>query len=1118
MNFKYIFTFFMSLWMVSQVVAQDGRTFETKVADALNVLPANDQNTLTNTIQELINLGPDVIDELVRLYGDQDADNIKMDYALSGIGKYLSSASSSVQTQFAQRFMANIQDNPSSEVGEVLLEELALFLPDDQVGLLQPLMGERSQLMRVLDILEMRPGQKSGAMIWSAMSISDNRARFKIYKILSDPRFGHQNQVLNPGQANSVSEFGQLILDGMAASGDPKYREYFESVLTSDPDPIMVDAIMKYGQSLFDKGHGNEAVVYFQQVYKQDKSDLKALAVRELGRLAPDQALDQLSSAFESGDTTVATSASQALAHMEARHYQSLIGSIEKAPGLAKANAIRILSRKGWAGVEPLIRQGITSLDSLVVAQSLIGLAEIKGKDAQQELIDRLQTMESPYIQQAGIIALGMATDKNNIGKVASIISEVNDDLKKSIISLVADRGNNSYFDQIFELANNTQGDLQKVAINALSKLGQDQHIPRVLELLKSVSSEQVAVTQATLNKMMETSQSRNWEPVLQQAIEGPQNGRYLPLIGHLSGDKSRDMAQKILESGVDSTINQLLSSAGDWAEASMVDLVVPLIDNAATTEKAFEAAMGMIDRSPWPAERKILSLQKVYELTNYPSSKTTVIEKLGKYRNFYSLLTVGDYMKKSAGSVQNAAALAIMNIVMPGPQNNDGMTDSLAISYLRRAQEIVKGPDSEYFKENINTYINSIPGDAPRGYVSMFDGESLKGWHGFVANPLQLQRMSETEIQEKLQASNQRMRNHWWVEDGMIRFKGDGQNLVSDKDYGNFEMVVDWRIGDKGDSGIYLRGTPQVQIWDISRVDVGAEVGSGGLYNNQKHPSKPLKVADMPIGEWNHMKIVMMGEKVSVWLNGDLVVDNVVLENYWDRSVPIFPTGPIELQAHGTDIAFRNIYIKEIPSSEDLLTEEEKHEGFVPLFNGYNLDGWRGNKTQYRAENGMIVVDPEASGRSGNLYTEKEYADFNFRFEFLLTPGANNGLGVRAPLEGDAAYGGVELQILDNTASIYANLKPYQYHGSLYGVAPAKRGFLKPVGEWNSQEVIVKGSRFKVILNGTTILDVDAKEAMKNGAMDGREHPGLKNTKGHIGFLGHGSEVKFRNIRIKEL
>ncbi|MEX0884191.1 MAG: DUF1080 domain-containing protein, partial [Cyclobacteriaceae bacterium] len=136
----------------------------------------------------------------------------------------------------------------------------------------------------------------------------------------------------------------------------------------------------------------------------------------------------------------------------------------------------------------------------------------------------------------------------------------------------------------------------------------------------------------------------------------------------------------------------------------------------------------------------------------------------------------------------------------------------------------------------------------------------------------------------------------------------------------------------------------------------------------------------------------------------------------------------------------------------------------------------------------------------------------------FKLTPGANNGLGIRAPLTGDAAYAGMELQIIDNTAEIYSQLKDYQYHGSLYGVAPAKKGHQKPVGEWNYQEVIVKGDQVKVILNGTTILDVNFADARENGTLDGRDHPGLSKDKGHIGFLGHGDIVYFRNIRVKEL
>ena len=191
---------------------------------------------------------------------------------------------------------------------------------------------------------------------------------------------------------------------------------------------------------------------------------------------------------------------------------------------------------------------------------------------------------------------------------------------------------------------------------------------------------------------------------------------------------------------------------------------------------------------------------------------------------------------------------------------------------------------------------------------------------------------------------------------------------------------------------------------------------------------------------------------------------------------------------------------------------------GFKELFNGNNLDGWVGNKDSYKAINGMIVVDPNVGGSGGNLFTVDQYSDFVLRFEFQLTPGGNNGLGIHAPLEGDAAYVGKELQILDNTAEKYANLQPYQYHGSVYGIIPAKRGFLNQVGEWNKQEVIVKGSKIKIILNGTAIVDGDFVEASKNGTMDNKQHPGLERTRGHIGFLGHGDVVRFRNIRLKDL
>jgi hypothetical protein len=210
--------------------------------------------------------------------------------------------------------------------------------------------------------------------------------------------------------------------------------------------------------------------------------------------------------------------------------------------------------------------------------------------------------------------------------------------------------------------------------------------------------------------------------------------------------------------------------------------------------------------------------------------------------------------------------------------------------------------------------------------------------------------------------------------------------------------------------------------------------------------------------------------------------------------------------------------FILSCSSGNETQTKETAEPTFVSLFNGENLDGWVGNKDAYVVVDGTITIDSTQKQSSGNLYSEDEYSDFHLKFEFQLTPGANNGLGIHAPLEGDAAYVGKEIQILDNTAEKYKDLQIYQYHGSVYGVIPAKRGFLKPVGEWNKEVVIVKGDKIQVILNGETILDGDFKEASKDGTLDHKEHPGLDRNTGHIGFLGHGDVLSFRNIEIMDL
>ena len=411
-----------------------------------------------------------------------------------------------------------------------------------------------------------------------------------------------------------------------------------------------------------------------------------------------------------------------------------------------------------------------------------------------------------------------------------------------------------------------------------------------------------------------------------------------------------------------------------------------------------------------------------------------------------------------------------------------------------------------------------------PPGFVALFDGKSLTGWHGMPHfDPRKLAAMSDEERANKLAEWTKDAHKHWRVENGELINDGQGAYLATDKEYGDIELRIDYKTVAKADSGVYLRGTPQVQIWDTTKEggkwDRGADKGSGGLFNNGKGaPGRdPRVLADRSFGEWNRLHITQVGARTTVDLNGKRVVDHATMENFWDRAQPLFARGPIQLQTHGGEIRWCNLYIREIPATEaHKLLSSGGAEGFMPLFDGKSLDGWAGARENYEVIDGTIRCKPK---KGGVLYFDKEFSDFVARVEFRLPPGGNNGLAIRYPGAGpgDPAYVGMcELQVLDDSAEKYAKLDPRQYHGSVYGIVPAKRGFLRPVGEWNFQEVTVKGSQVKVELNGTVIVDADVSKI--DDYMANSPHPGKDRTSGYFGFAGHGDPVEFRAVSIKPL
>ncbi len=287
-----------------------------------------------------------------------------------------------------------------------------------------------------------------------------------------------------------------------------------------------------------------------------------------------------------------------------------------------------------------------------------------------------------------------------------------------------------------------------------------------------------------------------------------------------------------------------------------------------------------------------------------------------------------------------------------------------------------------------------------PIGFTALFNGRDLVGWRGGdTFDYRKLMAMPEAErgkMVEKWTASMHEVnpktgKPHWYVENGELVNDGFGAYASTDQPLGDFEFFVDYKTVAKADSGIYLRGVPQVQIWDHTEADpqgLGRAKGSGGLWNNSPgRPGKdPAVLADKAFGEWNKFRVLMVGSRVSVWLNDKEVVDHAILENYYDRKTPVPAMGPIRLQTHGGEIRWRNIYLRTIPGDEanGILARKGEDPGFKSIFNGKDFTGWDGPLDNYEIVDGAVRCKAH---KGGTIYTKEQYADYVVRFEFKLPP-----------------------------------------------------------------------------------------------------------------------------------
>ena len=852
---------------------------------------------------------------------------------------------------------------------------------------------------------------------------------------------------------------------------------------------------------------------------------------------APDKALKTLEKALKDNDKEYRNAALRfASDYANSEMYTKLVKRLPKMKPFVKTDILN------WLGYEALQSPEKNSL----IKNIQVSL-DVPGK---QVLLEQLQSTD-PEVKTAAAWALQRIGDTSVISNLAGLLrsdkaeevalgqqtlaafsGNITDAVTRAIaqgsnagkiagLQLLAGRKANLGLGTVIQQTKSDNAEVRKAAYTALKSVVEAQNFTNMCGMLEEADAAYVPDMQQAVIATIATLPAAEQVQTVTQRMNQSAGKSYLyyTVLATTGDAKALETIKNNLNAANAIVRDAAFDALLQWKDQRACEELLRICGTASGDQfqKALQRYVTLASDEALTGENRLILLREAMQVAKTDDQRNNILKQIEKTGTFQALMLAGKYLDNRA--LQQAAASAVMNIAIGHPEYNGTNVRSL----LEKTAQVLNNSDADYQRQNIRKFLEDNP--AETGFVSLFNGKDLTGWKGLVQDPIKRSKMTAAQLQREQQKADATMRQNWTVEDGCIAYIGSGyDNLCTEKQYGDFEMYIDWMLdpaGPEADAGIYLRGAPQVQIWDTARVNVGAQVGSGGLYNNKVHQDKPLKVADNKLGQWNSFYIKMVGDRVTVRLNGELVVDNVIMENYWDRSQPIFPIEQLELQAHGSKCYFRDIYVKELKRQEPFkLSAQEQKEGFKVLFDGTNMYEWTGNLVDYTLKDGCIEVNPETSF-GGNLYTMKEYGNFIFRFDFQLSPGGNNGVGIRTPMEGDAAYVGMEIQILDCEHEIYKDITPLQHHGSVYGIIPAMadhHSAFRPAGEWNSEEIMADGDHIRVTVNGQVILDGNIREATVNGTADHKEHPGLFNKTGHIGFLGHGSPLKFRNIRIKEL
>ena len=1093
-------------------VAQDARqrTTATIVADALDQLPAARQKTYDSVVKDLASTGAEGINQLAGMLVPADkGKNATLEYALYAVVSYVTAPEKDAERAEVRKGLKEAIDKCTDNANKAFLmnmlqrcataEDAPFFvkyakdnyLADWAINGLGMIEGMDDALLELIkndgacrEKLAYAAGDKklvaAEPILIGWLKDADAKTKKAVYHALGIIGTAKSLPVL--GAAAKADKY-DWVPETDATSA---YLRLIKNLTAKNDKAAIVaaKALLKPANKAFVRGAGLEAVV------AAEGAKAKTLVLAALADNNRDYRVNALRLSENFADDA---------------WYAAVAKTLKvKGDKQVKADILNWFGTKKVASQIDAIVANMNSENTEIAEAAIAAASKIGGETALNALVAQLNGKNAKAATAALLSFNGKVNDQ--------VIAALDADKATQIAALgiASTRSMEAAADKVFAMLNSSDAETSAAAYKALAGVVEPKDFGRLCDLIEK--GKNTADIQAAMkNALLSLPADKQMATVTPAVNKSANASLYYPVLAQVGNS---DAIAEIMKGYNGNYKKEAFASLLTVDNEEMIDVLYNIaVNDKANAQAALARYTNLVSKSASTPVRKYQLYRKALEIATDGKVQANLLKLLGGTNTYQAFLLASQYLDNKATAEE--AAQAVRNIASKNTGNFGGEPVRKA---LEKAVEVFKGigdADAGYAIDDIKTILQKLPEAA---YAPVFGNET---WSVVALNPIEKASMKAKKIKKAEAAAAQTAAQVWKAtETGMAYAGGAAATMGSGKNYENFELMFEWK--GEGKAGLGVRSIPQ--------IDLGGDK-SGALSGNVEGKNAPAKVADNAAGEWNTVYVKVLNDRVTVNVNGVETASNVILENVYDRNNPAFVEGQLMLIGEGAPIEFREMYMRELPSTPRFeLSEEEKKEGFEVLFDGTSMHKWTGNTTDYVPVDGTIYVTAQYGG-SGNLYTKKEYSDFVFRFEFaFMRKGVNNGVGVRTPMGVDAAYEGMELQILDHDAPIYKNLREYQQHGSVYGIIAAKRVKFPALGEWNTEEIRFEGDNVKVTVNGEVILEGNIREACQghNVAPDGgkknpytvdkKNHPGLFNKKGHIGFLGHGAGVKFRNIRILDL